>query len=144
MQQEHRQRRRVSSASGRAVLGALCVVALLLAGKIGALGHLLLVKHTRCAHGELVHTQDLEAHRTVAAEPDSDIGGEALQQAHADHHEHCKSLAVTELATVLVRPPALVQLLAWELLLPAGRPATARAAIDLLALAPKTSPPPVA
>lgn len=102
--------------------------------------HAAAIPHVTCAeHGESVH---LDAQGAASSPPRGDASAptlaEAPEEATAHAHEHCN---LQGHRTATTSPPALTDVVA-ESLAPAS-PATAAppAAVALLFLAPKTSPP---
>lgn len=119
---------------------AILASALVLFGQLSALLHITLVKHVRCAaHGELVHAG------TEHVDSDETDGGAAhlrASDAHGHGHEHCGFVATHHVADAIDAGP-----LAARSTFASGVPARSNAAtnsisaIELLLLAPKSSPP---
>jgi hypothetical protein len=116
-------------------------VALLVCGAfLARVGELSLVRHALCQHGELIHAGE-------ASPAHTSFSGKSQQAAPTDgsgrrggEHEHCDARAVrfdvAELFVHAIEPVRLLSFLDWTVQAPCvTRPA------DVLALAPKTSPP---
>ncbi|MBI4701681.1 MAG: hypothetical protein HY744_11075 [Deltaproteobacteria bacterium] len=125
-------------------LGVLCAVALLLAGRLAQVAHLLAVAHRPCAHGGLVHVVSGPGHERIAA-PSLPPDEPSLREgrSYGGGHEHCDAWAITEALPSGAGPALLSGLIEWKLLARSVGPAVARQPVPLLMLAPKTSPPTV-
>jgi hypothetical protein len=99
--------------------------------------HLLLVAHTTCEHGELVHSPD----RAQAAPAEHDRQVEvSAGHGGSEGHDHCDPSALRHLPDrfeLALVPPALLA----EAMPPSLRAAVGARAVPLLFLAPKCSPP---
>jgi hypothetical protein len=131
-----------AAARRRPLLGVLAVAFALLFAQAARLGHLALVSHVRCEHGALVHVhREGRGGEPRARAVRGDEGPTATSGAIEAEHEHCDALSLAP-AVVDARVGGDVpSLLEWSLA-PAGESArTAAPAVDVLALAPKGSPP---
>jgi hypothetical protein len=133
-------RRRQSATSRACAYFALFSTFLVVCGPIAKSAHFVLVSHTVCEHGELVHGEASSAstHSTSRTEVS---GGESDSHGSADH-EHCATASqtrastapTTHVATIVLAPgPASVVLTAGETTWVSSR--------SILSRAPKTSPP---
>lgn len=120
---------------------AVITLFFVLAAQVGDLGHLLLVEHQRCQHGEIIHAESHhEDHSSVRANQDAEPEGTALEadDTHGGDHEHCTGVAVF----MLSEPPALaalehvIDISELQALCPRDHIAS-----RLYQLAPKNSPP---
>jgi hypothetical protein len=143
----HRKPRRAARrrATPHRHLFALLALAVAFVQLVG-LGHLVFVTHAICEHGALLHVE----HEAVAApkiddRPAAEDRVAARPGQSADgHHQHCDPFAVRP-AVVAVAPSFEAPAPFEGVLLP--ETAVVRAAfppIDLLSLAPKSSPPRIA
>lgn len=123
----------------RAILACLCVSA-----QLAGACHFVLVTHTRCAHGELIHA-DHDADEAVAGKPVNPCCESAtpvLGAAHGDHdegHDHC---VVSQDRRQAARSTAAVGAVAFREV-PAGSRVQSVSVVRLAVYrtAPKTSPP---
>jgi hypothetical protein len=122
---------------------ALALALTATAGQLSAVVHMLLVPHAVCPeHGALVHVASDTAR---ARERDSSARSEyrdAGELSESDQHDHCLADAARRAASLVASP--LSSKLAVGAL--AGTPAvcgpeSAERSVDLLSLAPKSSPP---
>ena len=122
---------------------ALALTLIATAGQLLGVAHMLLVPHAMCAeHGALVHVASETAparERDGAARSEYRDAGAGNE---SDHHDHCLSDAARRAAWVVARA-ASSKLPAFAL---ASAPAvcaadSAERSVDLLSLAPKSSPP---
>ncbi len=152
MQVRPHRRRRIRRRTGRRAGGRpaqrslawvlVCLVALLLGGRVASVGHMVLTRHVQCPHGELVHVVHDESPKpATVAQPDVD--GVAVHAGYppAGPHEHCNPPALFDVVTEHARPAMASQLIEWQLLSRTVGPAVSQQAIAILSLAPKSSPP---
>ncbi len=124
----------------------LAIAVLCLSAQSLAVGHHVLVEHTRCEeHGEMVHA-DHDAHHVdhvaehAASDATHDVLSNAEGEAHVDDHDHC--IANSDRRKALLLVPALLEAAAVAVLDDVAPPAlhTPRFA-SVYWVAPKTSPP---
>ena len=123
---------------------SLALAATFLAAQLLSFSHLLLVQHVTCPeHGELIHieeappvgVQDLSVAQTAVPE----VRRAAVAAGH--DHEHCLLIASRRNA-VVGQPPEQVPAVGSVALLIAGVPRSpSETSVELLLLAPKSSPP---
>lgn len=122
-------------------VGFVCALLGLLVVQLAAVGHQLLIRHSMCEHGAVVHA-DHEQHDAApsvvhtSSEPAVEPGARA-----EGSHEHCDPAGVRSSAVKIgapLVPPTLLDgyLLPWSV-----RPQHARAPLAILSFAPKNSPP---
>lgn len=127
---------------------SLAFSTLLLVSHVARAGHLLLVAHERCAeHGELVHGDD--EHGGTSSDTTARVGDAEREEAAPalgaerapEGHDHCDALAIEHDPQPLAVAVDDVRLLDGYLLPWSLRPGVNDAAVELLLLAPKNSPP---
>jgi hypothetical protein len=118
----------------------ICVALSIALAQVAALGHWVLIAHRTCEHGLPVHVEDARDGARDAPEGDGDSAPSA-SEAEQDGHAHCQVPATQPAAAPCVGPHAPGPLVgrAPVDLEPASR--WSHAAIELLLLAPKSSPP---
>ncbi len=133
-------RRNHSIASGACALVAWLAALLVAGAPIAKAAHFLLVPHSICEHGELVH-----AHLTASTHPSkhsSVSGGESGDEEGGLDHEHCVAVTQARVSATSSPEGALLAVLDPEppvVLHPCG--ASYVSAHAILFRAPKTSPP---
>lgn len=126
------------------VVATIAVLLALFATQFGQLTHFLLVRHSVCVHGDLIHGA-APAHEDEAARLSSKSEASADARAipgdrHTDAHEHCDAAAVRFRTPELLpfsAPPSVLTTVTDDILAPSVQ----RAPIGVLTLAPKSSPP---
>lgn len=129
-------------AAPRGVALSILVLVALVASMLSQIGHFMLVRHSLCEHGDIVHVEG--GAREVASSAREERGREPVATqgaaAHEGEHEHCDGNALR--CRVDAAPPFALDAL---LLTFAPEPVTPERAevraVDALALAPKSSPP---
>jgi len=116
------------------------------AAQLFVLGHLVFVTHTICEHGALLHVERVPAVDPAAVDPaavdppDDRVAARPGKGAGA-HHQHCDAFGVRP-AVIAVAPSFDAPAPLEGVLLPEQHGARAAVLpIELLSLAPKSSPP---
>jgi hypothetical protein len=123
----------------QAVLFVALVSLGLVVAQIARLGHMMLVSHSVCEHGALVHGHHAEEHHAADRGRDP-VATQGEAPADADH-EHCDAAGVKAVAVAVGPACVAPTLLDGELLPWSVRPRPDGRAIAILSLAPKNSPP---
>lgn len=143
--------RRPVTRAGHAARPLLYVVATVvaLAAHLLGLGHMAIVAHARCEHGELVHGE--HEHEAGAAARSSEAAPGAPSSAGpspavdpggaSDDHEHCDPFAVMPATVSVTAACGDVTLLDAGLLPWSVRASAGTRVQSILSLAPKSSPP---
>lgn len=124
---------------------ALALLIALVSAPLGSVAHQLAVEHRVCEHGHVVHAGERghAAAMPFRSDHDHDATAQSPPPPARHDHDHCEALALVHEPFTAVAPPASAP--APEPASPgdAASPDRARcvASIELLHLAPKTSPP---
>ena len=120
---------------------AATVAALTLAGQLSSFVHFVVVRHMVCPeHGELVELEHTAPAATQANSPDRNVYRTSGDEHPGHGHDHCLMTAqLRQRATLTQGEP--VHVAGPELARLAPAPGAPRAAVALLRLAPKHSPP---
>lgn len=115
-------------------LAWLALIAVYLCG----VGHMTLLAHATCAHGEVLHGSDVHAEVDAPAPPSSE---EAIAPEAQGAHDHCEGSGVTPSLDAVGPACAPMTLLEASLLESSVRRSAGVRALTVLSQAPKSSPP---
>ncbi len=137
----HRSRRATwGSTTHSTTITLLCVVGLVLMGRVAIAAHMLIVPHEVSGNGLLVHHRHkasqrvTEASRQIAPLPGVTTGDD-------DKREYCEVMGLNETQPSVTSPTMSPRLLPWFLARVSPPPTVWAAGLPLLLLAPKQSPP---